>query len=385
MSFYLRSVIHEEIERAKFLKTQIIFPVKYPELTGLASRCVNILDDQIHILKDMIEHSENYAERSAWRILRDAYRRINMTEQWGIPPLYHQSKEIGLLNKMVFDIHKEINLPLEHPSIACFSTQYYYTTPLVDVIFVPLSESAFLLHLPDIYHEIGHYVSKNKTELKLQMIGDKYAEVYDMVTEYFVETILKKHRERGPEATMLKIQNFCTNWQKNWIEEFFCDLFAIFLVGPAYAWSHIHLVTKNHPEIYGISSFNEQEHPADEARMSVMLIALRSSGFEEESVEIEEEWNRIRLYWGEPSVDFNYAYPCELLEQIIKLFYEGFRSSQLNMITKSNDESDSIRNLLNTAWKNFWKLEPEEFRAWEAKQIDGLNIKYFERPVNNVK
>jgi len=377
VSSYLQSVICEEVERAKFLKNQIVFPLIYPELSGLANRCVSILDVQIISLENLSKNLENYVEKSAWRLVRAAHRKIEMTEQWGIPPLYLQTKEIGLLNKLIFDICKEINLPLEHPSVACFSTQYYYTATFVDVIFLPLSESAFLLHLPDIYHEMGHYVSKNKNQTKLQMIGNAYLEVCDIVTEYFVDYLLKKQRERGPEATLLKIQNFRFNWQKNWIEEVFCDLFAVFLVGPAYAWSHIHLVTKNNPNIYEVSLFGNQEHPSDEARMQILLIALKILGYDDECSKIKKEWNKIRNQWGEPSLEFNYAYPYELLERITHLFFKSIKSSPFKIMSSSNGEKGSVRKLLNDAWENFWNLNPKEFRQWEIEKIGELNKGYF--------
>ena len=39
-------------------------------------------------------------------------------------------------------------------------------------------------------------------------------------------------------------------WTRTWINEAFCDLFALFAAGPAYAYSNLHLVSKADADIY---------------------------------------------------------------------------------------------------------------------------------------
>jgi len=371
---FLASILNEEIERATFLKNQIKFPLSYPELAGLANRCINNFNSQINILQDIQKNPEKYSERSIWRWVRTAHRNIEMTEKYGIPPLYYQTDEIGFLNKLIFKICSEINLPLEHPSVACLSTDYYYTASFIDVIFVPLSESGFLLHLPDLYHELGHYVSNNKKEDKLKFELESYIEAYELITEYFTDVLLKLQHERGPESTILKSQNFLNNWQKNWVEEFFCDLFATFLLGPAYVWSHLYLVTKNNSNIYALSPFGNQTHPPDNARMKIILLALKSLGYDDEIKKIETEWKNIQNEWGSPPHDFSFSFPTALLENVVRIFYVGLSKSQISVYEKQEFEKDSetIRRTLNLAWANFWLYTPSDFRIWESKIINNL-------------
>jgi len=371
---FLSSLLNEEIERANFLKNKIKFPLTYPELTGLANRCLNNFDSQIELLENIRKNEEQYTERSIWRWVRSAHRTIEMTEKYGIPPLYYQTEEIGFLNNLIFKICTEVNLPLQHPSVACLSTDYYYTTAFIDVIFVPLSESGFLLHLADLYHELGHYVSTNKKEDKLKSELESYVKAYETITEYFTDFILKLQHERNPEPIILKSQNFLNNWQKNWIEEFFCDLFATFLLGPAYVWSHHYLVAKNNPNIYSISQFGNQDHPPDNARMKILLFALDCLGFHDEQKKIEKEWQIIKDDWGSPPTDFSFAFPDDLLESVAKIIYSGLTSSQVSVYTKNVFDSDSntVRKTLNVAWQNFWLSSPSDFRSWESSTIDGL-------------
>lgn len=122
-----------------------------------------MLDEHISILQSLRDDISlnNTNERHAWRVSRDVIRNIEVLEKYGTSALYYKSEEVGFLNRPIFRIHNEINLPLEPSSVACLSTNYYYTVRFVNVIFVPLSEPDFLLHLPDLNHGMGHYVSGN--------------------------------------------------------------------------------------------------------------------------------------------------------------------------------------------------------------------------------
>ncbi len=379
MNKYLISIIHETIERAKYLKTKIEFTLEYPELTGLANRCVKILDEQIVIFEKILEAQDTYSERSAWRNTRDCIRIIEMIEKWGISALYAQKKDVGMLNKIAFSIHQEINLPLEPVPVSTLSTDYYYTAPVVDVIFVPLSESGFLLHLSDLYHEIGHYVSNYKTEKKLEKVSEVYLKAYEEIYEIFENTIHKRSRERGPEQTILQLKNFLINWE-DWLEEFFCDLFAVYLLGPAYVWSHLHLVTKKNLNIYHLNLFSEQTHPVDEARIQIMLDGLKLLGFDSASNEIENKWREVMKSWGEPPVEYFNAYPRDLLTKIANLILHGMKESGFSIVNPkilTNGDSNSIRVILNDAWNRIWSLEPHEFREWEVKKLKELELRFF--------
>lgn len=378
MSDYLKSIIFETQERADFLKTKIHLPLKYPELTGLANRCVTILDEQICSLSELTKTLGENNERSVWRNVRDSLRIIEMVEKWGIPALYNQTEDVGLLNKIAFDIHTEINLPLEPPPVSILSTDYYYTAPLVDVIFVPLSESGFLLHLSDLYHEMGHYVSKHRNETKLESIGKNYLQSYEEIVEYFDGLLKNRERQRGPDNTVYKIKNYFQNWKKYWLEEFFCDLFAIYLLGPAYAWSHLHLVTKNNPNIFKLYPFSKQTHPSDEARMEILLIALQLLNFEKDKTQIEDKWREVTKVWKFPPTEYRDAFPKDLLQKIAEFVLSSLKQSNFFIFADDlNADSDLIRFTINQAWEHFWTLPPREFREWEKQTLSEFKGRYF--------
>jgi hypothetical protein len=56
------------------------------------------------------------------------------------------------------DIAEELMFPLPAPVVSCQShfSSYFHAFPGLNVLRVPLKEGHFLLHLPDLYHELGH-------------------------------------------------------------------------------------------------------------------------------------------------------------------------------------------------------------------------------------
>jgi hypothetical protein len=90
MRAYLESIILEQINRAEELKKKIHYPLKYPELSGLAERCTLILDEQINILRELkreLQSRENCDIRDIFREVRLCILEISLLEYYGIPPL----------------------------------------------------------------------------------------------------------------------------------------------------------------------------------------------------------------------------------------------------------------------------------------------------------
>jgi len=375
MKEYLKATITEQINRGLYLKKLIPHPLQYPELETLAERCSKIIDENVAYLKSLLQELENRGEkdlRDIYRGFRTCARQIELVESYGIPALYYVTPEIGYLNKLIFKIHQEINLPLTPPSVACISTNYYYLHSFTNVIFVPLGESNFLLHLPDVFHEIGHEVFYNKgNELRLKKVNENCHEAIRIITKYYRELLARKIRETGPPGIPKIIKYFHSQWKDYWMEEFFCDLFACYTLGPAYAWSHLYLTTKKTEDAYSLS----QKHPSDDSRMKMLLLGLRKLGFSSEAESLQSKWNNLPLIANiEPIVEYQYAYPIELMEEVSDLFLEGLRESGFSIVSPEKLENlnqNSIIKLLNEAWKTFWK-DPVTFRKWEEKAVEKL-------------
>jgi hypothetical protein len=357
----------------------MIHPLKFPELSSLSVRCEKIIDENIQNLNYLLHELENRNNeniRDIIRGFRNCTRQIELVESFGISALYHQTPGVGYLNKIIFQIHNEINLPINHPSVACISTSYYYYHPFTEVIFVPLGESEFLLHLPDVFHEIGHAVlSKKEDVLRLKTLNEKYIQIVNVITEHYRKILIEKSRESGPKEIPLIIQHIHQQWKYSWINEFLSDLFALYTLGPAFASAHLHLVTKKSKNVYEFSPKLRQEHPSDDSRMKMLITGLNFLGFTQEAKDIKSKWEAMPFVATlGPVPEYHYAYPDELMEDIALLFLDGLRESGFQIVnpTKLANLSDqSIIKLLNDAWAFFWK-NPTEFRKWEEERIKEL-------------
>jgi len=378
MKDYLKAIILEQINRALCLKN-LIHPVKYQELSGLAERCTNIIDTithQLRLLLVELEKRDEHDIRDILRAIRRRVREIEMVESYGVSALYYVNDEIRYMNSLIHQIHKEINLPLSKPSVACISTRYYYFHPFTNVIFVPVGESNFILHLPDAFHEMGHYVLYNRENtLRLKGVNEKYKTAIEKITDYYQKLLTKKIRETGPEILPRLIMHIHSQWKEYWINEFFCDLFALYVLGPAYAWSHLHLTIKKSEDVYKFSTILPQTHPSDDSRTRMLLIGLNRLGFKKEASSILSKWNNMPLVLNaEPVVEYQYAYPEDLMKEVAELFLEGLKDGNFSIISPNNlkeRNSNSIIKILNDAWNLFWK-NPDIFRYWEEKTIQKL-------------
>lgn len=193
------------------------------------------------------------------------------------------------------------------------------------------------------------------------------------MTEHYNQLSVQKKRESAPDDILFLIRSIHSNW-KYWIEEFFCDLFALFLLGPAYAWSHLHLCAKKSDNIYNLSQGLPQSHPSDEARMRISLMALEALGFDSQRYEIDEKWRTVMGQRGSPVVEYQYAYPDSLLQYIVNVILAGMRQCGFSIVSEeiiNNGKSDDIRNTLNGSWKTYW-TSPSDFRRWEINTLNEL-------------
>jgi hypothetical protein len=146
-------------------------------------------------------------------------------------------------------------------------------------------------------------------------------------------------------------------------------------VGPAYVFSHLHLSTKKSKNVYQFSDILPQTHPADDSRMKMLIYGLELLGFKNEAVEMSAKWNAMPYVASvQPPVEYQYAYPKKMMEEIASIFVEGLKGNHFHVTTPGNLkklDDKSIRKLLNEAWDKFWE-NPHEFRTWETSIISIL-------------
>lgn len=101
------------------------------------------------------------------------------------------------------------------------------------------------------------------------------------------------------------------------MNEFFGDMIATSLVGPAYAWSNLRLCTNSlssdNVSLPSIEKFRETIHPSDEARMRGIYQMLCQLNFSSHIEEIDNKWQQyIQLSKNEKPIDYDYFYLDDL-------------------------------------------------------------------------
>lgn len=371
---YLTGSIDQSLERARQLR-QIVQGQHPREYDGLRQICLIHLDETQTSLQRLTKETiVNTALQTPRRVreFKRIVRQLNAVENVGAFALSRVSQDDDFLNRLITDVCREINYPLISPVVSHISQDYFHIYLGFNLFCLPLIESRFLLHLPDIYHELCHpFHQKQNTDLPaLESYHATYKRSLFEMVNHFQNEITAVERIRKPKGKFYQFQLWRTCWGKFWMQEFFCDLFGVLTTGLAFAWSHYHLCVKRSGDPFDTPLMFESTHPADNARMHAMLMMLRKMGFKTEVKRIKKAWwDFIEVMDYRSTVEYQQAYPESLLSAIVSAAKEGIEG--IGVVTAKPNALTPIVELLNSAWQEFWRA-PEDYQAWETAQFDAL-------------
>ena len=249
---YLQGAATQLIERSKALKGEIPKPPKL-EFQRLATQCCAKIDEAIRELRNLCSSPDlKNPESDAVRLLefRRIAAQIDRVENAAIAAMARSTHKEAAVNKLLLRMAQEIVYPIELPIVSLLSQNYFYINTDFQVICIPLMELHFLLHLPDIYHELAHPLFRAEDDPRTKPWLDAYWRVQRAINEHFTRQIVAVESARTTDAIRYSVSAAYQSWQCRWAEEFFCDLFGLFSVGPAYAWAHLHLHAERGRDAY---------------------------------------------------------------------------------------------------------------------------------------
>lgn len=366
---HVAGILDQLNERALALLRHI--PRDLPdEFNRLEQRCKDLI---YGCIKELERLSGPTMRKPAYReerlrALRRVVRDLDTLENVGIAALSRaKHDEDRVLNRLISDLRREIRYPLVAPTVSPFSRSYFHIYPELGVLNVPLMENRFLLHLPDLLHELAHPLLSTIKEPQIEPFRRALALVSARVDAHFRQELLRAQRTHLPGATRhyMELWRYC--WLRSWVEELLCDLFATFTTGAAYGWAHLHLYAKTGADPYAVAKYGFHEHPADGARMSQILTALKLIGQSEKAERIQARWRELCLVSNlSPDQDYRLCYPTDLLEYAARQALAAM--SEMGTRVAVDGDDGPIIGLLNRAWEQFW-LDPKGFSAWEADQV----------------
>lgn len=323
----------------------------------------------LRVLRDHVEMRRPDNQRERLRRFRRLRGELEHLEAVAVTALCRWNDEDRRANQLADGLAREIRYPLPTPVVSCASQRYYHTYPDLRLICVPLAESRFLLHLPDLYHELGHSLLAFEDDARLAGFQRKHVEAVDEALQYLAGELRRENTGLGPGA----LKRYLGNWMGCWLSwsiELFCDLFAVYTVGPAFAWAHLHLSASVETDPFRVPLFNTTVHPADAARMTVILRALDRLGFQDERAAVADRWKKLLSLSGSSiTPEYRRCFPDELLRRIEDHAFEG--TIALNCHLAQPDLSGPGRQTLNEAWRVFWR-SPAGYVGWERVAVGHL-------------
>jgi hypothetical protein len=368
---YFEGAVRQLLKRGETLLASI-----KPRLTSefylLEQACRKKLTEVMSDLHALIEDPQ--MQKPQFQPLRlRKYRRLieslDLLETCIVPALSRAQESDSFLNRVVQQIRSEINYPLLPPVVSPFSQNYFYILEEFNLICVHLGEGNFLLHLSDIYHELAHPLVWEKGYPAIRPYQISLIESLDEVRSWLYDELERQRRGRGPDRYEFNIRQWIKSWE-DWCIEFYCDLFATFTLGPAFAWSHFHLCATRGGNPFDIPLLSVTTHPADDARMEAILDGLCLIGFSREAANIERRWERLIEASGfSPEPEYKRCFPKRILKLLSEKALAGVEA--LGCRIASDETNDLVHNALNQAWIEFWHA-PREYVVKERKLVEAL-------------
>jgi hypothetical protein len=368
---YLQVASSQMIERASGLKGKLPRPPRR-EFERLAVHCCDGIDLAIKELKEV-------RDNPVWRRPANAavqlleFRRIasniDRFENEAVAAIVRSGKDEGAMVSLLYRMSNEITYPIELPTVSMLSQNYFFIRTDFRLMCIPLMEPYFLLHLPDIYHELAHPLFRTQHDPRTKPWLESFLLAKGLIYDHLTKQSVLAESSRTPEAIKCFLQFSRGNWLCRWMEEIFCDLFGLFSVGPAYAWAHLHLHAERGGNAFQLPH-RRSSHPADDPRMTALLEGLLLIGGQQAAGEIEGRWGSLLRVAGQTEPpDFQRYYPDQVLRQCVQAAFDGFTKMGCKPWPGSGD--DVVRKVLNDAWRRFWE-SPEDFVAWEQQAAKTL-------------
>lgn len=272
--------------------------------------------------------------------------------------------------RVITQIYSEHRISALPPIVSTISNHdyYYWAVPYFEIIALPSGEEHSLLNLPDLYHEIGHLLHS--------MFGGKSCEVSGvLIDKHFAKEIVRVQDEGTAAHFQGLLETARYYWNASWLEEFSSDLVGTYMTGAAYAWTNLKLLSVGHGSTK-IFEYSES-HPADEARMRLIILMLDKLGLKEEKEKVESAW---KVFLKDTAIfkpnGYSLMFPQNLLQKIVDEFYVFYQNADLASYPELiNSGSNSISQLLNDAW-NSAQNNPTGYFDYETNSIANLKFLY---------
>ncbi len=334
---------------------------------------VSELSNTLNRIKVAIENLLNDADFASPRLLVnqfDSYKRLaellNTFEWHPLSLLDHYNERDLFFYRFSKLFCEQIQYPYQPPLLSAHSSEYFSSVPPTNLISVPMCEDTHLLALPDFVHELGHLIYHH--------VWKKFLAQFMPHLQKYINDQKLNTASQAAKAYEDKLQLLEQSWSQRYAIEFFCDVFASYVVGAAYGWSHLRLVLSTQTDLYHPSFGDTATHPADEARMRIILFTLERMGYESAAVALKGRWDAFTsIFVGKPDGEYHFCYPDALLEKFSELVTKLCQDLDLIPFFDQQNDANNLPSLMEQAWGQFHS-DPVAYQQWETTKIAALKL-----------
>lgn len=278
-----------------------------------------------------------------------------LIERFGLAACERFTRADAALTRVVAQLKREANLPLEAPTVVLASQTSYFSYPSrgadpYGVVFVPAAENCTLLGLPALAHELGHLLAPETLWDLAKTVSDSMQPAMSAWPQGAVDLVAARDA-----------------WTIQWAREFACDGIAAYLLGPAYAWQWLRLMAHASDAPFNPGFGEVATHPAAAARFAFVLAVLRHNG--ESTTRLSKAWAKAVTGGRLPSRAYTLAYPDQELDAAGAELAQ--HCERLVFTPHTSAGAGSVCATLNEAWTELLQ-RPGSFAAWEATALAAL-------------
>jgi len=374
MDDYIRGALQDLEARVRFLKNRVR-PKHGRSNATLVKICRDKLDAAAVLLGALRTEPDWQTPEAAgprFRTFRDLVRELDELEYIAVQILDRWSDDDARANALLDRVATEIQYPLPAPVLACQSREYYRLYPDLGLLLIPPAEGAFLLHLPDLCHELGHPLLTEFNDAKLDPLQKIFMRLWAASQTYVHNELERESRRRtGPQSMRFYLEGWRKSW-RSWLTEMICDVFATHTLGPAFGWGHLHLSAKRGGDPFQVPLGGHTTHPADNARFHCILHVLNRNGWGAHALSLQEKWRGLLSLGGyNPSPEYARCFPDELLDVIAALAADAVQSTNCSMATP--EALQPVAATLNEAWAQFWR-DPDTYADWQQNAVISFGL-----------
>ncbi len=271
------------------------------------------------------------------------------------------SQEDRFLTALLQQICREVGYKDPAPLCGALSFQYFQALMGMDIIITPQTQASELLALPDLYHELAHFVLfRRRADFEVPLLG--------LIHKFFADAIRKGKQQGLPKASLDIIRDNHGFWTGSWHVEFGCDMVATYWCGPAYGLANLRLsATRGDP--YQDSA----THPADDARRAGIECVLELAGEAKAAGEIDRLWQDLkRLSPSAQPPAYAKRYSTRLLEKMAECVHEACTKAGFRRFADQERQEDAfVSHTVSEAWKAF-QYDAGTFPTFESSAIEKL-------------